>query len=265
VRDFKGRGFKIHYVEQGSGDAVVFAHGFVMDHTMFAAQFEDLPHMYRCIAWDMRGHGASACPPGPWSLQDIVEDLAAFIDGVDAAPCHLAGMSIGGMAAVRVALQHPELVRSLILIDTSADTEDTDKIPQYQAFASVIEADGLQDDLVDATLPLFYADKYRASEPDAIAIHADRSKHMAREALVEGIRALVGRDSVVDGLGDIRVPVLVIHGEDDIAIPMAQAEALASGIAGASLVRVPEAGHTTPMEAPDAVNQAIGTFLGRYA
>lgn len=258
---YTGRGFKIHYVEEGQGTPVVFAHGFVMDHTMFAAQFEDLPEEFRCIAWDMRGHGASDCPPGPWRMQDLVDDLVAFIEGTEVFPCHLVGMSIGGMMAVRVALQRPELVRSLVMIDSSADVEDPEKVPQYQAFAQVIAAEGVSDDLSEATTPLFYAAKFMASDPEAIAIHKRRSQGMPRAVFVEGLHALIERDSVVDRLGEIRCPVLAIHGEQDVAIPMEQAEKVASGVRNGRLVRVPEAGHTTPMEAPDDVNRALAEFL----
>jgi pimeloyl-ACP methyl ester carboxylesterase len=261
MHDFKGRGFKIHYVEQGAGEPVVFAHGFVMDHTMFAPQFEDLPDKYRCLAWDLRGHGSSDCPPGPWSLQDTVDDLAAFIAGVDAAPCHLVGMSIGGMQAIRLALQKPELVRSLVLIDTSADREEAESVPLYKGFQETIASQGLGDDLINGTLPTFYGDKYLASEADGVAVHVARAKSMRREALVEGLRALIERDSVVQRLGYILAPTLVIHGMQDRAIGMHQAEALRDGIPGARLVTVPEAGHSTPLEAPDVVNQELTAFL----
>lgn len=265
MRDYTGRGFRIHYVQEGSGDPVVFAHGFVMDHTMFAPQFEDLPDRYRCVAWDMRGHGLSGHPDGPWTLDEIVNDLIAFIRAVEAAPCHLAGMSIGGMLALRVALREPALVRSLVLIDTSADREEEANVPQYRGFMDAIDREGLTDELAVGTLPLFYGEKYRTAEPDATAIHVARAIQMPRVALVEGIRSLVERDSVVDRLAEIRVPTIVVHGEQDAAIGMHQAERIASGIAGAELVRVPEAGHTTPLEASDLVNQTLARFLERVS
>jgi pimeloyl-ACP methyl ester carboxylesterase len=74
---------------------------------------------------------------------------------------------------------------------------------------------------------------------------------------------LIDRDSVVDRLGDIRVPALAVHGEADLTIPMTSAEAFVAGVAGAELIRVPNAGHTTPLEAPDVVNEALNGFLGR--
>jgi len=263
MADVKVRGFKIHYVEQGAGDPVVFAHGYDMDHTMFAPQFEDLPDRYRCIAWDMRGHGRSECPPGPWSMQDLVDDLIAFIESVDAAPCHLVGMSVGGMMAPRVALQRPELVRSLVLIDTSADAEDPERAVLYTGFQDAIATQGVTDEILEAGLPILFGERYRNTEQQAMEFHVDRVKAMKTEAAVEGLRSFIGRDSVLDRLGEIRVPVLVIHGEEDIAQPMVEAEKIVERVPGAELVRIPGAGHSTPLEAPDAVNEALSSFLAR--
>lgn len=260
---FKGRDFKIHYVEQGDGVPVVFAHGYDMDHTMFAPQFEDLPDRYRCIAWDMRGHGGSDCPAGPWSMQDLVDDMMAFIEGVDAVPCHLVGMSVGGMIAPRIALQRPELVRSLVLIDTSADAEDPERAALYTGFQDAIAAQGVTDELLEAGLPILFGERYRTTEEKAMEYHIDRIKAMKTEAAIEGLRTFIGRDSVLDHLGEISVPVLVIHGEEDIAQPMAEAEKIVDRVPEAELVRIPGAGHTTPLEAPDAVNEALSRFLAR--
>jgi 3-oxoadipate enol-lactonase len=259
---FDGRGFKIHYVEEGHGPSVVFAHGFLFDHTMFAAQFEELPDNYRCIAWDMRGHGRSECPDGPWSMQDLVVDLISFIEGTNAAPCHLVGMSIGGMIAVRVALQRSDLVRSLVLINSTADAEDPGVAEVYAAYRAQIEReDGVGDELAQISIPIFFGQRYIDAEPEAIEIQLERERNTPTVAAAEGLRALVHRDSVVDRLQEIRLPALVIHGELDAAVPIARAEEFANGVSGAELVRIPNTGHTTPMEAPDVVNEALGGFL----
>lgn len=259
--DYTGTHLKIHYVEQGEGPPVVFIHGLVMDHTMYVAQFEDLPDSYRCIALDLRGHGRSECPPGPWSMQDSVNDVVEFIRGVDAAPCHLVGMSWGGYIASRIALQEPELVRSLVMIDSSLDADSDDMAALERGFMETVEKDGLTDEVIESSLPLLYGERFRTSEADAIAVHFDRLRSMKREGVVEGLRAIVERDSLLSRAGDIKVPVLVIHGEEDLAIPIAQAEKMAEVIGNAELVRVPGAGHSTPLEAPDVVNEALASFL----
>lgn len=261
--DFKGRGFKIHYVEQGDGPPVVFVHGLVMDHTMYEAQFEDLPDSYRCIALDLRGHGRSECPPGPWTMQDSVDDVVAFIEGVGAAPCDLVGMSWGGMIAVRIAVQRPDLLRSLVLVDTSADAERGDLAELERWYMTQISEQGMTDELIASAVPLLFGQRYQSEHPDGIAVFYDRLRTMDPDGIVEALRAIIERDSMLDRLGGIALPTLVIQGEQDASIAMSEAEAIAGGIAGAELVRIPDAGHSTPLEAPDAVNAALAEFLGR--
>ncbi len=259
--DFKHRsGHKLHYVEQGEGDHIVFAHGFCMDHTMYVAQFEELPKSYHCVAVDTRGHGHSDTPDGPWRIDDLVADLAEFIEGVGS-PCHLVGMSLGGMTAVRVALDHPQLVRSLTMIDSSADALPAELHDPYHQFQRTVENDGVTEELARSTLALFYGQPYMDANPDAMSYHVDRVTSMSQEAVFEGLRVLMDRGSVVDRLHEIKVPVLVIHGELDQAIDMRYAEQVSTGVAGAKLVKVPGAGHTTPVEAPDAVNEALSLFV----
>jgi len=265
VPEFKGRGFKIHYVEQGDGPAIVFLHGLVFDHTMYEAQFEDLPDNYRCISLDLRGHGRSECPDGPWTMQDCADDVIAFIEGVGAAPCHLVGMSWGGMIAVRIGVQRPDLVRSLVLIDTSAGAERPDWAEVENTFISLLETQGMSDDVIASSVPIMFGERYAAEHADGVAVYYDRLKTMDVNGALEALRAIVGRDSVLERLGEIRVPALVIHGEKDAAIPMSEAEAIASGITGAEFVRIPDAGHSTPLEAPDAVNVALAEFFGRVS
>ncbi len=259
---YDGRGFKIHYVEEGDGPAIVFAHGFLFDHTMFAAQFEDLPDRYRCIAWDLRGHGRSDLPDAPWSLQDMVADLIKFIEDTNAAPCHLVGMSLGGMTAVRVALQRQDLLRSLVMIDSTADAEDPGVAEAYSAYqARAHREDGVSEEFARETMPIFFTQTFIDENPDVIDIQVDREMNTPTITVVEGLRALIQRDSVVDQLPLIRMPALAIHGELDAAVPIARAEEFVSGVAGAELVRVLDAGHTTPIETPDVVNEALAGFF----
>jgi pimeloyl-ACP methyl ester carboxylesterase len=261
--DVKANGLKLHYVEEGEGEPVVFLHGLTMDHTMYAAQFEELPDQFRCIALDQRGHGRSDCPPGPWSMQDCVNDAIAFIEAVDAAPSHLVGMSWGGMVALGVALQRPELARSMALIDTSADTDPKELADLERWYLDAIAEQGITDELIESSLPLLYGERYRSENAAGIEAHYDRLRSMKPEGIVEALRAITERESLIDRLSQITIPVLVVHGEADAAQPISEAEKIASRVAGAKLVRIPDAGHTTPIEAPDQVNAALNDFLGR--
>ena len=260
---FDGRGFRIHYVEEGSGPAVVFAHGAAADHTMYAAQFEDLPDRYRCIAWDMRGHGRSAMPDAPWTMQDIVVDLIAFIEGVNAAPCHLVGHSIAANAALRLAIQREDLLRSLVLIGANAAAEDGGTKELLRTFVAEVERNGgASEDQASAIASFQFADAFRAERADAVEVFANGVGKMSGEAIAAVLNCAIDRDPLVDRLGEVRVPTLVIHGDED-AIPVARGDEIAEGIGSAESVRVPGAGHMPPLEAPDVVNEALAGFFAR--
>jgi pimeloyl-ACP methyl ester carboxylesterase len=261
---FDGRKFKMHFVEEGKGPAVVFVHEMGFDHTMYAAQFEDLPERYRCVAVDLRGHGRSELVPPPWTMQEVVTDLIAFLEGTNTRPAHLVGTSWGGMLALRTAIQREDLVRSLVLIGTSPEAEDPEWVQLYRGYERDVEAkDGVSEELARQTVPIFYGEPFVAAQPEAIEIHVDRLNKMPAAAIVESLRMVNDRESLVPRLGEVRVPTLVIHGELDSAVGIAHAETLAAGIAGADLVRVPDCGHIPSMEAPDIVNEAIAGFLLR--
>jgi pimeloyl-ACP methyl ester carboxylesterase len=168
------------------------------------------------------------------------------------------------MISVRLAIQREDLVRSLVLVDTTADAEPDDVALVYRGFQEQIAAnDGIPDELAEGTLPIFYGPTFMEANPETLKFHVERERDMPTTALVQGLEALLGRDSVVDRLGEIRVPTLVIHGEVDQALPIAKGEELADGIPGAELLRVPDAGHSTPLEAPDVVNEALAGFFAR--
>jgi pimeloyl-ACP methyl ester carboxylesterase len=261
---FDGRRFRLHYVEEGKGPAIVFVHELGMDHTMFAAQFEDLPEQYRCIAFDMRGHGRSDNPPPPWTMQDIVVDLIAFIEGTNAAPCHVVGSSWGGMVALRAAIQREDLFRSVVLMATTPEEEDPEWVELYRGYeTAVADHGGVTEDLARLTLPAFFGEPFMQRDPDFIEIHIERLKKMPATAVVEALRMVNDRESVVDRLGEIRLPMLVIHGDLDASLGLARAEALAGGVKGAELIRVQEAGHVPAVEAPDVVNEALAGFFSR--
>jgi pimeloyl-ACP methyl ester carboxylesterase len=254
----------MHFVEEGRGPAVVFVHEMGFDHTMYAAQFEDLPDRYRCIGLDLRGHGRSDLPAPPWSMQDVVVDLIAFLEGTNARPAHLVGTSWGGMLALRTAIQREDLVRSLVLIGTSPMAEDPRWVQLYRGYERDVESkDGVSEELARQTVPIFYGEPFITSQSAAVEIHVDRLRKMPATAIVESLRMVNDREEMLGRLGDVRVPTLVIHGELDAAVAISHAEALAGGVPGAELVRVPDCGHIPSLEAPDIVNEAIAGFLAR--
>ena len=126
-------GAELFYDERGSGsETVVFAHGLLFDGRMFDAQVAALSGRFRCLTFDFRGQGRSAVTPDGYDMDTLADDAAALIEALGASPCHFVGLSMGGFVGLRLASRRPELLRSLALVDSSADPEPADNLPRYR-------------------------------------------------------------------------------------------------------------------------------------
>ena len=131
-------GARLFYDEHGTGpETIVFAHGLLWSGRMFDAQVAALRDRYRCVTFDFRGQGQSAVTRTGYDMETLTEDAAALIRALDCAPCHFAGLSMGGFVAMRLGARHPELLRSLVLLETSADPEPAANVPNYRRMARV--------------------------------------------------------------------------------------------------------------------------------
>ncbi|MFI5040732.1 MAG: alpha/beta fold hydrolase, partial [Acidimicrobiales bacterium] len=125
-------GHPLYFEETGSGPPVVFSHGFLMDHEMFAPQVAALSSEFRCITWDERGFGQTPAG-GPFTYWDSAADVLAHLTHLGIERAALAGMSQGGFLSLRAALTAPDRVKALVLIDTQAGVEAADALPAYEA------------------------------------------------------------------------------------------------------------------------------------
>ena len=244
------------YFEDSGGDGppVLFSHGFLMDHDMFAPQVEALAPEFRCITWDERGFGQTPAT-GPFTYWDSAADCLALLDhlGIDAAV--LAGMSQGGFLSLRAALTAPERVRALVLIDTQAGVEDPDTLPLYQAMNDEWVANG-PGNVQDAIAGLILG-----GEVDHTPWFA-KWNAAPKENLALPFECLVGRDDISDRLSEITAPAIIFHGDADVAIPMDKAEELCAGLADCrGIVPVAGAAHAPNLSHPDAVNGPLVEFL----
>jgi pimeloyl-ACP methyl ester carboxylesterase len=248
-------GQRISYTDHGgSGPAIIFSHGFLMDGSMFDAQVAGLRDEFRCITWDERGHGATPVT-GPFTYWDSAHDALALLTLLGLEQAVFAGMSQGGFISLRAALEAPERVRALVLIDTQSGVEDPDALPLYTALHDEWVANG------PATVQEVVASLIFGEGID-IAPWYDKWAALDRSAFTEPFNTLVGRDDITDRLGEITQPTLIVHGSADAAIPMWRAEQLRDGIAETrDLVVAEGAGHAANMSHPDLVNQSIATFL----
>lgn len=241
----------------GSGPAVVFSHGLMMDHDMFAPQVAAFRDQYRCITWDERGHGETAGDElTPFSYYDSADDLAALLGYLGVEQAVLVGMSQGGFLSLRCALTHPEVVKALVMIDSQAGPELEEKVPAYQEMIETFISQGLTRELGDTIAYIILGQNF----PDAEFWKA-KWRGFKPVNIAGNFQTLAGRDDITDRLPEIHKPTLILHGDADVAIPMERAEVMASKLPDARLVVVPGAGHAANLSHPEPVNEALHAFL----
>lgn len=245
-----------HYKDSGGdGPAVVFSHGFLMDHEMFEMQVADLQSDYRCIAWDEPYHGDTHAE-GDFSYWDYANFLLELLDHLGVDRFFHVGMSQGGFLGLRLALTAPERVRGLVFIDSQAGPEDPEAVPMYEAMIQQWVAGEEREALAGTVAqlivggpidPAYWVSKWLARDPADLPVI---------------FRTLAGREDLHPRLGEIACPALVLHGDQDMAIPMEPARELAEGLPNCGDVVVIEGGgHSSNMADPMATNQAIRSFL----
>ncbi len=264
--DIALNGTTLHYEDTGpgsTGQTIAFSHGLLWSTELFAPQIAALRDRYRCIAWDHRGQGKSATDHRRDIGMELVwQDAVALLRAVGGGPVHLVGLSMGGFVAMRVAARCPELVRSLILLETSADPEPLENVRRYRLLTAVVRAVGPR--VVRSRASEIMLGKSILSDParkKEVARYAEIMS--ARRDIWRAVNGVVDRAGVYDELARIRTPTLVIVGEEDVATPPPKAERIVAAIAGAKLARIPRAGHSSPVEEPAAITDVIQTFLAR--
>lgn len=257
-------GADLHYEEQGSGpETIVFAHGLLWSGRMFDAQVAALKDRYRCITFDFRGQGQSEVTRGGYDMDTLAEDAAALLGALGAAPCHFAGLSMGGFVAMRLGARRPELIRSLILMETSADPEPAENVPRYRQLGRVARLIGFGP-VAPRVMPIMFGRTFMTDAARA-AERREWQRRMAanhRAGIIRALKGVMERQGIYEEIEHITAPTLVIVGEQDVATVPEKARRIAARIPGARLVMIPDAGHTSSVEQPAAVTAAISAFLG---
>jgi len=243
----------------GRGAAVIFSHGFLMDHEMFEPQVVALSGDFRCITWDERGFGQTEAH-GPFTYWDSADDALALLSHLDIDAAFFVGMSQGGFISMRAALQSPTRVRGLGLIDTDAGVEPEETRPAYEAMNTEWVTNGPSEALAGAVSGIIMSPGYDCSGWVA------KWQSAPKESLLEPFRTLMNRDDIWDRVPQISAPALVFHGEEDAAFPMDRAERLSKELPHCEgLVRIAGAGHASNLSHPDDVNGPLRDFLLRHS
>jgi pimeloyl-ACP methyl ester carboxylesterase len=258
-------GANIHYEESGSGpETIIFSHGLLMSGEMFRDQMQALSSRYRCISYDHRGQARSEVTETGYDMDSLAADAAVLIRELDAAPCHFVGLSMGGFIGMRLAIHHRDLLRSLVLMDTSADPEPEKNRGPYRRLAFIGRWFGFRP-VIKPILNIMFGQTFLA-DPAAAAAREKWKKHLLNLDRVGTSRAahgVIDRAGVYEQLGTIVTPTLVMVGDEDVATVPAKAERMHQAIKGSKLVVIPGAGHSASIEQPALVTRAIEDFLPR--
>lgn len=261
-------GQALHYIDQGTGPAVLLAGSYLWDQAMWTPQIVALSREYRVIALDLWGHGESGpLPQDTRSLDDLARQALALLDHLHIPQVSLIGLSVGGMWGMRLALSSPERINGLVLMDTYAGAEPEATRQYYFSLLKQIEEEGeITEQLLDIIVPIFFRP---GVEPQSALYQGFRAALAAlpaarlRESIVPLGRITFGRDDVLSRLNQLDArTTLVICGDQDSPRPPAEAREMAELI-GCPWELVPEAGHISNQENPVFVSRALRRFLAQ--
>jgi 3-oxoadipate enol-lactonase len=258
-------GCRLCYVERGEGpETVVLSHSYLVDHRHFDQQIEALAASYRVIAYDHRGHGLSDKPTTGYSMERIYADGVGLVEALDCGPVHWAGLSTGGFVGMRMAVRRPDLLKSLVLMDTAAGAEPRFNQLKYRALFVVLRFFGLRPVMGAAMRGLF--GRRFLTDPahkDEREMWEARIRENDISAIISFGKSIFARDDVTREIAAITMPTLVLVGSDDESTPPPAARKLAAAIPNSQLEIIEGAGHLSTVDGAEAVTASLLSFLAQ--
>ncbi|HEY3143913.1 MAG TPA: alpha/beta fold hydrolase [Acidimicrobiales bacterium] len=256
-------GTRLNVIEEGAGQPVLFLHGLGGSWREWQPQIDGLSDDYRCIAVEHRGHGRSERTHGRYSIDLFADDAAALCSVLEVSRAHVVGLSMGGMIAQSLALRYPQLVASLVLIDTAARPEEPYR-EGLEAIAQFVRDQGYADTQQPGgtAAGVAWSPTTVLQRPEVVKDNLRESLSTDPDVYARACVAVANFD-VADRLGEITAPTLVLWGNHDVLVPRSYSEVLRTGIARSELVIVPDAGHLCTLEQPALVNKVLRDFFER--
>jgi len=261
------------YEDAGDGPVVVLIHGYGADLRLWDAQVEPLREAgFRVIRFDVRGHGRSMIAPDGYTFENYAADLRDLLDrlnierpateSLEVGAVHLAGLSMGGGIALQFALDYPDRVLSLTLVDPALPgfTYGDETTTHIQRFMDAVRSHGPRDAVDQVWLEHPFFDGVRRA-PAQFASVRDILLDFQAPDMRDGARPAEYRPDIAGRLGEISAPTLVIAGENDVADFRLIADVLAENIRGARLTIIPDCWHLPPVEKPEEFNRILVSFL----
>jgi 3-oxoadipate enol-lactonase len=257
-------GIETYYEIHGAEGApwLVFSHSLACSVRMWDGEIASHKYRYRVLVYDTRGHGQSAAPQGPYTLEQLADDLHELLELLKIPKAHFCGLSLGGMIGQTFALKYPGIFQTLTLADTTS-SYPAEAAPMWQERIRIAESQGMEP-LVQPTLERWFTQGFRKNEVDKV----ERVAALIRSTPVAGYVgccAAIPKINVTGRLKEIKTPALVICGAEDPATPPTMARAIQDNLPGAQLALIPQAAHLANIEQPEAFNRALAQFLSSPA
>jgi pimeloyl-ACP methyl ester carboxylesterase len=262
VEVVEANGLEIAYERVGEGLPLVFVHGAAEDGRVWQPQLAALADEFTVVAWDEPGAGGSSDVPADFGLADYANCLATLIEALALGPAHVAGISWGGTVVLELYRHHPELVATLILVDTYAgwkgSLSEEEVRARVEGARQMLAAPAEE---LDPTFPGLFA-----GDPPArfVPLLAEIAAAVRPESLKAQLWVMAAADQR-DLLPRIAVPTLLIWGALDARSPLSVAREFEEAIPDASLVTIPGAGHASQLEQPERFNEAVREFCRAHS
>jgi pimeloyl-ACP methyl ester carboxylesterase len=253
--------FHIEYSHSGSGAPIVLLHAFPLNNQMWRAQIEALQQEYSCYAPSARGFGGTSPFESTPSIEQMAHDVNALLDALHISePIVLCGLSMGGYAALNFARLYPERLQALVLCDTRAEADSDEAREKRNANIEFVQQHDAAA-LVERVLPTLLGETTQRENPSLVEQVKGWGRAAPVSTLAAALEALRDRPDVTTYLAQIKVPTLLIFGEEDALAPAEAIEKLEREIPNSKLVTIPHAGHLSNLENPQAFNAALVEFV----
>jgi pimeloyl-ACP methyl ester carboxylesterase len=253
-------GLTIAFERRGEGPPLVLLHGGLSDHREWRNQLDGLSDAFTVVAWDTPGAGGSSDPPETFRMPDYADALAAFVQALGLERPHVLGLSWGSTLALELYRRRPDLPRTLVLTGAYAGWAGS-LSPEEVARrleTSLRDLDSMQPEaFVRTWVPSLFTERASPEVVEGyVAVMADNHREGVRTML----RAMAEAD-LREILPRLSIPTLLLYGEEDARSPLPVAEEMHARIRGSTLVVLPGVGHMSNLEAPEAFNDAVRSFL----
>lgn len=253
-------GINLYYELKGpeDGEVLVLSNGIMMSTASWAYQVPVLSEHMQVLLYDCRGMWQSDHPAGPYSMEQHVEDLAALLKALDIQKAHIGGISYGSEISMLFAIRHPEMTRSLIVMDGVSEIHP---LLKGQTFPWLMAAERKDPEmLLRTSYPLNFAEDWIKKHHAFIEASVERYAEIDMQAFTELMKAFYALDFTAE-LSKITAPTLIVVGEKDLIKGREYANILHREIEHAQLITIPDAGHAVCLEKPDELNSVLVGFL----